>query len=182
MAVSELNRSWMYGILFIILVFIAYRFFISGLGELNESLETVNEEDYPRAVVLENLLSVKASTLELGYSYDRRRAVIPVEFFTRQANNGQPGFKKRTVNGEEHCYIPGVAGLDGRKYGFKVRAMYPQDKAADGSTIPEGEYRQLNCTELDIDLTKAVYAPALLVREAENNPKLPVRLYVYSIQ
>ena len=147
------------GITFII------QLYVGGLNNLSIDIDSYNEDEYRSTVVLENTLSVEENGTEnLGYSYDHRRAVIPVEFFTRQGPNSdnKPYYKK---NGD-HCYIPRVGGLDGENFGFWILNL-----DEDGTSV------DLDCTEQVGDRSETVFSPVLLVRDGD---PIPARLYVYA--
>jgi hypothetical protein len=138
---------------------------VGGLNNLSIDIDSYNEDEYRSTVVLENTLSVEENgTEDLGYSYDHRRAVIPVEFFTRQGPNSdnKPYYKK---NGD-HCYIPRVGGLDGENFGFWILNL-----DEDGTSV------DLDCTEQVGDRSETVFSPVLLVRDGD---PIPARLYVYA--
>lgn len=142
--------------------------YFGGMLNLSLEIDQAQENDFQKAIVLENTLSIEASFDELkvagkGYSYDRRRAYIPVEFFTREEDDGV-GYSKK--NG--HCYIKRSSGLDGEHFGFYIKPL-----ESTGST-------NLDCTG-STNRRSAVYSPALLVRKASDQPLLPVRLYIYEI-
>jgi len=147
------------GITFII------QLYVGGLNNLSIDIDSYNEDEYRSTVVLENTLSVEENATEdLGYSYDHRRAVIPVEFFTRQASDVDSGpyYKK---NGD-HCYIPRVAGLDGENFGFWILNLDEEDTSVD-----------LDCNTQIGDRPKTVFSPVLLVQDGD---PIPARLYVYA--
>jgi len=146
------------GITFII------QLYVGGLNNLSIDIDSYNEEQYRSTVVLENTLSVEENgSEELGYSYDHRRGVIPIEFFNQELDSeeDEPGYKK---NGE-HCYIPRVAGLDGENFAFYIINLDSDDTSPD-----------LDCTEQEGERSKTVFSPVLLVRDGD---PVPARLYVY---
>lgn len=155
---------------------IVIQLYIGGLQNLSADIDTVSKQDYRKAVILEDLLNIDANNSELSatsesYSYDERRAVLPIEFFSNEKSSKEEiGFKKR--NG--HCYIEGVQGLDGRDFGFFV-----EPTGINALRENAEEPRGLEC---GIGNANSVYSPAILVRKANNNnPPVEVNLHVYSI-
>ncbi len=147
--------------------------YFGGILNLSTEIDNSQRNEFRKAIVLENLMNVEANRTELGkvassaYSYDHRRAYIPVEFFTNENDNGV-GYSK---NGK-HCYIERVSGLDGENFSFYIQP----------TTSSPGN--SLDCTTQPSHraTVNAVSSPALLVRKASNEPLLPARLYVYEIQ
>ncbi len=164
-----------YMIIISVLIILLLGFYFSGLNSVKADVKKYNEDSYGSAAVLENLLTLDASRTELGevsteYDYDRRRAIIPVEYFTHEASGDEVGYKKRSGN----CYIERVEGFDGVKYGFYISTMYQVTKNAENA-------REIDC--MSPTLTDNRFSsPALLVRKARDNPPLPARLYIYEIE
>jgi len=147
------------GITFII------QLYVGGLNNLSIDIDNYNEGEYRSTVVLENALSVEENATEnLDYSYDHRRGVIPIEFFTQKLEDvdNEPGYKK---NGD-HCYIPRVGGLDGENFAFYIINL-------DADDMSPG----LECSSDESgDRSKTVFSPVLLV---QNGDPVPARLYIY---
>lgn len=179
--------------------------FIGGMVNLSINIEESQKVDYRRAAVLENLLSIDADYGELsatknteGYQYETRRAVIPIEYFTvKDSENSDPsegiGYKVQHAGystAPKHCYIPDVGGLDGENFAYRVELLEEENVNANGAykEIPD------ECTDMEFDtgqasaahrtmfLESSVFSVALLERSDNENPPLPVRLYVYEIQ
>jgi hypothetical protein len=154
------------------------QFYFGGLVTLETEIDESQQEEYRRAVVLENLLNAEYSTEEVTetssfYDFDRRRAILPIEFFVNEdPADGELGYETN----DGHCYIPRVAGLDGENYGFYLSTLYTEDRFAE-------DIRQIECTSPPSPAvtTENVFSPALLLRTANENPRLPVRVYVYSV-
>lgn len=151
--------------------------YFGGLITLQTEIDRSQQEEYRRAVVLENLLNVDYTREEIEstssiYDFDRRRAIIPVEFFVNEdPSDGELGYEKN----DGHCYIPRVAGLDGENYAFFLNPLYEESEYA-------GDPRNIDCVlPPGVGSIEEVYSPALLLRNAEENPRLPVRVYVYSV-
>lgn len=165
-----------YSLMVLLGIAIVAQLYFGGLLSLDAEIDDSQGPEYTRALVLENLLSVEATRSELGntdgaYDYSRRRAVIPVEFFTNQnPSSGQVGYHK---NGN-HCYIERASGLDGEDFGFYIT---PLDDVSKHASSP----RSLDCTTERGDRSKTIFSPAMVIRKANGNPRLPVRLYVYEI-
>lgn len=151
--------------------------YLGGLMNLETEIDQSQQQEYRRAVVLENLLNVEYTRDEIEstsntYNFDRRRAIIPMEFFVNEdPPDGELGYEKN----ERHCYIPRVAGLDGEKYAFYIDPLYQEGKNA-------GDPRNVECNSPPGRLTtQKVFSPALLLRTSNENPRLPARVYVYSV-
>lgn len=191
---SEESQSVLYiGYSVIFLLSIAYVVgtFFPGLVSIESEVEVSQQEKYRKAIVLENLLSLGADTEDLyGYEYTNRRGVIPVEYFSsKDPGDNELGFKT-TGNRVDHCYIPGVAGLDGENFAFRIKPLTDEAKGPDGSNLGtrNQDYKSVNyieggespCTEIDAQIAQiGVVSTAMLVRKDKNNKMLPVRLYVY---
>lgn len=174
-----------YMILLLLAITFVYMMFFGGLGNLQEEIDQTQQNNFRRAVVMENLLSVKLTEEQHNQYYsDRpnlveRRAILSQQFFL-QGNEIQnpdqyqeipPGYS--TENG--HCYIPKVAGLDGEIYGFYIEMTEDVDDPPNlGCDTPQNP-------------TRAISSPALLLRGGsskgggEHEFRVPVRLYVYQI-
>lgn len=151
--------------------------YFGGLITLQKEIDNSQQEQFRRTVVLENVLNIEYSQQEINatssyYDYDARRAILPVEFFVNEdPPDGELGYQQTD---EGHCYIPRVAGLDGENYGFYLSPLESQSEYA-------SDYRELECLNPGVENPERVFAPALLLRTAEENPRLPVRVYVYSV-
>lgn len=191
---SEESQSVLYigySVIFLLSIMYVMGTFFPGLVNIESEVEVSQEEKYRKAIVLENLLSLSADTEELyDYEYTNRRGVIPVEYFAnKDPGENELGFKT-TGDQVDHCYIPGVAGLDGENFAFRIKTLTDESKGPDGGdlgsrnedyksvTYVEGE--ESPCTEIDAQIAQiGVVSTAMLVREDKNNTMLPVRLYVY---
>lgn len=184
-----------YSILFFLGLMLILGLFIPGLTNVETNIDVTQQREYRKAIVLENLLSLDADTGEMyGYEYTHRRAVIPVEYFTTY-NPGphEIGYKVTGFRATQgHCYIPEVAGLDGRHFAFGIQVLANEAKNATGDVMgqPNVDYKSvlLNgtsgayraCAKMHPSTRqRAVVAPAMLVRKDKNHSMLPVRLYVY---
>jgi len=133
--------------------------YMSGLQDLEVDVDDASEQDYRKALVLENLLNVDASDSEADFEYNKRRAVMPAEFLKNEdPDDDEIGYK--VENG--HCYIEEVTGLDGTNFGFGVD----------------------DHTELDIDCDNHIAldsakSPVLVLREDE--PPTEVFIHVYPV-
>jgi len=151
--------------------------YFGGLVNLQTEIDDSQQQDFRRNVVLENLLNIEYSQNEINntssyYDYDARRAIMPIEFFVNEdPPDGELGYNKTE---EGHCYIPRVAGLDGENYGFYLSPLEEQSKYAN-------DFRELECLQPGSADPKKVFSPALILRNARDNPRLPVRVYVYSV-
>lgn len=165
-----------YAVLLLFGVAIVLQIYITGNLSIALTIDETQKEDYRKAVVLENTLSIDANETELestsnAYDYQRRRAVIPIEFFTnRNPEGGEVGYK---VSNLGHCYIEDVQGLDGENFAYYVSPDYPPSYNAE-------DPRYLPCLRQSAGY-QAVYSEALLVREARGNPLLPVKVYIYEV-
>lgn len=144
------------------------QFYVGGLNSVALDIDQFDDTKYRTAVVLENTLSVEESSAsQVDYTYEHRRAVTPVEFYTNElsGDSDAPGYKKR--NGE-HCYIPKVAGMNGERFGFYIKKL-----DSDMTSV------SLECTERpdDVERSKVLFSPVLLA--TGDNP-VPARLYVYA--
>jgi hypothetical protein len=145
--------------------------YIGGLNNVSVNIDEYNRGDFKRSALMENTLSL-STDYTIDYNYNRRRAMLPVEYFTQQAEDENDiGYMKD--NGR--CYIPRVEGLDGEEFGFYISPLEDVGEQADNP-------RELECTEEQTQYRdQAVFSPVLLVREARDNPLLPARLYIYEI-
>lgn len=165
-----------YAVMLLLGVAIVLQIYITGNLSIALTIDETQKEDYRKAVVLENILSIDANETELertskSYDYQRRRAVIPIEFFTnRNPGEGEIGHKRSDLG---HCYIEEVQGLDGQNFGYYLTPDYSEyQKAENPRTLP--------CLRQSAG-NDAVYSEALLVREARENPLLPVKVYIYEV-
>lgn len=160
---------------FIVLFFTALtmvlQIFIGGLINLETNVDSSQQEEFRRVVILENLLSMQYNSSKLDYPIEQRRAVLPVEFFTGPVDD--PDELGYQVKDGSYCYFERVAGLDGENFAFAVQPMYSQQNGNE-------DYRRVGCTEWPRN-QPSVHSPALLRRDAYQNPQLPVRLYVYEV-
>lgn len=151
--------KWTFVIVLVLLgVAIALQGLIPSLINISAEIEDSQQDRYRQGIVLENLLSLDAAEGELDYSYQRRRAFIPIQFFQ---GGGPVEYKKEDGN----CYIERVAGLDGQNYGFYVK------KTASGPSI--------DCTS-SVNPMDAMDSPVLLVREDAS--AVPAKVYIYGIE
>jgi|GEM_PF-2401542 len=154
---------------------IIIQLYVGGLQNLSADVDTVSKQEYRKAVILEDLLNVDANNTKLSatsdrYSYDQRRAILPIEYFTGEKESEEEiGFKKR--NG--HCYLEEVKGLDGRNFGF-----FLEPTGLNTLTENAEDPRGIKCST---GRPNSVYSPALLMRKANDNPPIEVNLHVYSI-
>lgn len=150
---------------------VALQMYLGGLNNVSVNIDSYNRGEFKRAAIMENTLSL-SSSYTLDYNYNRRRGMLPIEYFTREAEDENDiGYMKN--NG--HCYLPRVEALDGEDFGFYISPLEdPEEKASN--------IRELDCTEEKTAYRdKAVFSPVLLVRDARNNPLLPARLYIYEM-
>ena len=119
MDLYNLTMKIPYVLMLIVGVTLSIQLYVGGLNTLSMDIDSYDEGKYRSVVVLENTLSVQENASEvLGYNYDHRRAVTPIEFYTNNTNDEDGiGFMK---NGD-HCHIPRVAGLDGEDFGYYIR-------------------------------------------------------------
>lgn len=165
-----------YAIMLLFGVAIILQIYITGNLSIALSIDETQKDDYRKAIVLENFLSVDATETELeststAYSYPRRRAKIPIEFFTNQNPEDDEIGYKETNSG--HCYIEKVQGLDGENFAYYVQPDYSLTQNAE-------DPRSLACSRQGSSY-QTVYSEALLVREARENPLLPVKVHVYEV-
>jgi hypothetical protein len=165
-----------YLMMMIIGVTLVLMLFIGGLQDLSADIETYSEEQYRSTIVLENLLNLDATPDELEasaddyYTYDRRRAVIPIEFFTQEAgSNNNIGYKDSSEG--PGCYIPKVDGLDGENFEFKIEGK--------GTDLDSTQLADTCTTDLATD---TVYSSALLVRKGLNKEPLEVLIHVEPLE
>lgn len=191
---SEESQSVLYigySVIFLLAVMYVLGTFFPGLVSIESDVEASQQEKYRKAIVLENLLSLSADTEDIyDYEYTNRRGVIPVEYFSnKDPGGGELGFKT-TGNQVDHCYIPGVAGLDGENFAFRIKPLVDESKGPDGGDLGtrNEDYKSVKyiggekspCTEIDPQIAQiGVVSTAMLVREDKKNAMLPVRLYVY---
>lgn len=192
MEIGNLVMYIAYTFLFLLGVTIVLTFFFPGLVNIETNIDVTNEEDYRKAIVLENLLSVHGDTAQYGYSYTYRKGMLPVEYFTNLDPQGDElGYNVTGVGAAGPCYIPDVEGLDGTNFAFAIEPLEDEHLDEEGNNIgqPNQDYKSIEtrengavrrCIGLDpYEMQNSVVAPALLVRENKSNPLLPVRLYVY---
>lgn len=140
---------------------------IAGLNDLSADVDLASEEEYRQGIVLENLLNVDANSSETSVNYDRRRAMIPIDFVTNEdPSDGEAGFS--TNNGD--CYIERVPGLDGEEFAFGLQAEEDITENADNPESIECSYPQGG---------NSAWSPALIMRE--DNPPLEVIIHVYRV-
>jgi len=152
--------------------------FATSYLSLEVEVESYNQERYDKMTILSNIMALEADRNDISYDYSRQTSIIPMEYFSTQ--DADPGYEQ---NGP-HCYLEEVPLLDGERFGFFFNVHENQDKHTDGGP------RRMPCTDspnLD-SLEDMVSAPALIVREGQDpdnksdNPHLPVRVTVYSIE
>jgi hypothetical protein len=152
--------------------------YLGGLVNLESDIDQSQQMQFRRTVILENILNIDYTEEELEqtselYDTNHRRAIMPIEFFVNEdPPEGELGYQKTD---EGNCFIPRVAGLDGENYAYYIKTLYPQDKFAKNP-------RKLGCTSPPTSVgTEKVFSPALLLRNSKENPRLPVRVYIYSV-
>lgn len=155
---------------------------IDSILNIEQEIDVSQREDYRLAVLLENIQSLDATREELsntpgtsGYDYDRRRSVIPVEFFWNQKSGSETGVGFGINDG--HCYLEEVPHLDGENFGFFIKDFQGEPDRT-GDDLKSIDSR---CKEAE-DVGSREYAPALLVRKDNKNPPQMVRIYVYRIE
>jgi len=177
------------GFSFLIIILLGLVFIpqFMALANINFSVSDTHRGSYRLAAALENIYALDASEEQLEnhqdankYTYNRRRAVIPVEYFTKEYDS-DTGIGYSTKNG--HCYLPEVSGLDGENIGVYVLTS----KDVDIGEGTGGDYQDIpsDCNpEGETQLLDGAWVsgPALLVREARENPPLPVEVFVYEIK
>lgn len=174
--IMNLMEKIPYAIMLLLGIWVVVQIYVTGNLAVAIDIDNTQKAEYRKAVVLENLLSVDATEEELEattgtkYSYDRRRAVMPIEFFTNK--NPGPDEIGYYVTPSGHCYIDNVAGLDGENFGFYVTLDYSM-------AVKASNPRRLGCTAAKG--SQDIYSEAMLVREARQNPLLPVKVHVYEI-
>lgn len=165
-----------YAVMLLLGVAIVLQIYITGNLSIALTIDETQKEDYRKAIILENTLSIDANETELertskAYDYQRRRAVIPIEFFTNEnPDEGEIGYK---ITSFGHCYIEDVQGLDGENFAYYLTTDYPIYQNADNP-------RNTPCIRESVGYD-SIYSEALLVREARENPLLPVKVYIYEI-
>ncbi len=175
--------------------------FIGGFLQINVQIDETQEEEYRKAVVMENLLSLDGDTSHYNYDYNHRRAVLPVEYFANEGPTGDElGYEVRGHPDLGHCYIPEVAGLDGYNFAFKILPVggvaeealneYGNPIGTHNEDFKSVVYEDTSGTDMRACAQfgpgagprirqEAVSAPAMLVRKNKSNPVLPVRLFIY---
>lgn len=194
MEIGNLVMYIAYTFLFLIGLTVILTFFFPGLVNIETNIDVTNEEEYRKAIVLENLLSVHGDTSQYGYSYTYRKAMLPVEYFANLNPQGDElGYNVTGVGSNGHCYISDVEGLDGINFAFAIELLEDEDLDQEGNNIgqPNQDYKSVKVRENDAmsrctglkphRQETAVVAPVLLVRDANSNPLLPARLYVYAL-
>lgn len=150
---------------------VVLQLYIGGLQDLETNVDTVSEEEYRRAILLEKLINHDAENLEVSYDYDKRRAVMPKEIFTNEnPGDNEIGHRKRGM----HCYIEEIEGLDGQNFAFGVNLV---DSPAEIASDPE----PIHCHRPTSSGGVGAYVstPVQIVRGA--NPPLEARVYVYQV-
>ena len=151
---------------------IVLQLYVGGLDDLETNVETVSEEEYRRAILLEQLINYDASIGEIDYDYDRRRSVMPKEIFTNEnPADDEIGHQKTGL----HCHIDDIEGLDGQNFAFAVNLVdYPGTHASNPEPIL--------CQRPTSNVNVGAYAstPVQIVRG--ENPPLEARVYVYQVQ
>jgi len=150
---------------------IILQMYIGGLEDLETNVETISEEEYRRAILLEKLVNYDADIGEVDYNYDRRRAVMPQEIFTNEnPASDEIGHQKRGLN----CYIEDIEGLDGQNFAFGLNLV---DNPAKHASNP----KNFDCVRATSSPNVARYisTPVLIVRG--DNPPLEARVYVYQV-
>ena len=184
-----------YSVLFLLGITYILGMFLPGLTSVETNIDVTQRQEYRKAIVLENLLSIDGDTSQYGYEYTNRRGVIPVEYFTNYNPQGSElGYHVQGIRATQgHCYIDEVAGLDGQNFAFGIDVLGDEFTGPTGASLgrPNVEFKSVTingtnnnvyraCTKMDpATRQRAVVATAMLVREAKNHSKLPVRLYVY---
>lgn len=144
---------------------------VGGLLQIDVSSSQVQEGEYEKAVILENLLSLRASEEELAatssaYNYDRQKAVLPIQYFTNQdPADDEIGYYREGGN----CYIEEVPGLNGQDYGFHVRPI----------SSPPGDV-DLACSDGSVQ-SGDMGAEAILVNGSSEESRLNVKMVVFPI-
>lgn len=159
-----------YALMVMVGVTLILQMYVGGLNSISMDIDQYNQDRFRSTVVLENTLSVEEESNEIGYNYDHRRAVTPVEFYTNNLDDGEEDIGYQMTN-DGHCYIPRVAGLDGENFGFYIRSM---------DSDMNSDLEDTGCTERPGDRSETVYSPVLLIRKASGEPPLPARLYIYA--
>lgn len=150
---------------------IILQMYIGGLEDLETNVETVSEEEYRRAILLEKLINYDASLGEVDYDYNRRRAVMPKEIFTNEnPASDEIGHQTRGL----HCYIEEIEGLDGQNFAFGVNLVdYPGQHASNPEPI------RCQGSTSAVNVGAYVSTPVQIVRG--ENPPLEARVYVYQV-
>ncbi|WEL23895.1 hypothetical protein [Candidatus Nanohalovita haloferacivicina] len=183
-----------YAVMIFLGIMVIFSFFLGGLTQINHNIEATQTEDYRKAIVLENILSLDADTEDLyGYEYTQRRGVIPVEYFSNY-NPGPNGIGYNVFRRTDHCYIEEVEGLDGQNFAFGIRILENEavDPQGNGLGDANEDFKSVTVNGTNNQATRskcismhpavrqrAVVSTALLVRNDKNHSKLPVRIYVY---
>jgi hypothetical protein len=150
---------------------IVLQLYVGGLQDIETNVETVSEEEYRRAILLEKLVNYDADLGDIDYDYDRRRAVMPKEIFTNEnPEDDEIGHRKRGL----HCYIEEIEGLDGQNFAFGVNLV---DSPARYASNPEPILCQRPTSNVKVGAY--VSTPVQIVRG--ENPPLEARVYVYQV-
>lgn len=186
-----------YALMIFLGLMVIFSFFLGGLTEINHNIESTQTEEYRKAIVLENILSLDADTEDLyGYEYTHRRGVIPVEYFSNyNPGPNEIGYEVAgQLNNRGKCYIEEVAGLDGRNFAFGIYPLTNEGLDPEGNSLGTAnvDFKSVavngtnnaatssECTSMHpANRQRAVVSTALLVRKDKNHTKLPVRIYVY---
>lgn len=165
---------------------------ITGSLSLEMTIDDTQKNDYRKSIVLENLLSIDANHSELenvngAYDYDRKRAIIPVEYFTnKDPSKNSVGYERSSLG---HCYIERVSGLDGQNFGFYVTFDGVQESVIEaynpssGKSVlpPDCAQQILGNSQVFRGLSyNSVYSEVLLVGKSIDG-KVPATVYVYEI-
>ncbi|MFB6158789.1 MAG: hypothetical protein ABEJ95_03960 [Candidatus Nanohalobium sp.] len=167
----------------LISLFLVYQINTAGLNNIAFEINTTQQENYRKAVVLENLLSLDADkdafkdsdSLSSIKKMDDQRAVIPLEYFTNPLDSGDKypdldsagvGYRKK----DKHCYIPQVNGLDGENFGY-----YLLDIQSSGP-----QYFPPSCQKPQGK--NAFSSPVLLSQAATGEKPIAARVYIYEIK
>lgn len=150
--------------------------YIGGLNSLELEIDDSAQKDYRQAVVLENLINIEASESELAntvgesYYYDRKRARIPIEFFTNEDPSvGEIGFREVSGN----CYINDATGLNGVDFAFAI-------ESPDGNPFDDPDFSEFSQECLYLQPGSAT-SSALLIRESEDKAPLEVIIHVFPV-
>lgn len=166
---------------------------VGWLTSLDIQVSEAQKNQYRQAAILENILELDASTEEFEesgiepYNYSEERAMIPIEYFNNELEEGGEGIGYYTEgvlgDTDANCYLPEVSGLEPGKFSYRLDFMKGQSEGSQdwgAYDLPAECEEQQPKTQGELE--GSVFSQALLVRKNLDMQPLPVRIYVYQAE